>query len=76
MALLFPSSTSMSKRTLLKVVRAVSADEKNADNNNRINNMHSKAMSLGPIKSSPYIIILQTKSVKKIVQKHIIKVKN
>ena len=48
-AFLFPSSTSILNLTLLNVVRAVSADEKNAENNNKTNNMHSRAMSLGPI---------------------------
>ena len=44
MALLSPSSTSILKRTLLMVVRAVSAEEKNAENNNKINKIHSITM--------------------------------
>ena len=49
MACLLPSSTSILSLTLLVVVRAVSAEEKNAENNNKISNTHSRAMSLGPI---------------------------
>jgi hypothetical protein len=52
MAFLLPSSISIRNRTLLTVVRAVSAEEKNAEKNNKNSNTHSRAMSLGPIEFS------------------------
>ena len=48
MARLLPSSTNIRIRILLTVVKAVSADEKNADSKIKTNNTHSIAMSLGP----------------------------
>jgi len=47
-ARLLPSSTNIRIRILLTVVKAVSADEKNADSKIKTNNTHSIAMSLGP----------------------------
>jgi len=48
-AFLFSSSTRVLSLILLTVVKAVSADEKNAENKSNTTNTHSNAMSLGPI---------------------------
>ncbi len=46
LARLLPSSAKVRIRILLTVVSAVSADEKNADNNNKINRIMSRVASV------------------------------
>ena len=54
-ALLSPSSASVLRRTLLTVVKAVSAEEKKPDKNNKINNANNcMTPSVSKIKLTPY----------------------